>query len=285
MGVIQNQIRKLYLSLRSFVETYKYGGFKTANISYLSEGNILNDKHVIVTGGASGIGYAIAHKMLNQGAVVLICGRNEKKLEEAKKSLNSNKLFTMIWDITNVDLYEEYLKEARRILNDKVDILVNNAGIAPAEFFPNVGQEEWDKIYNTNSRGTFFMCQLFYNYWKKESNKQIRKIINISSQGAYVGATYPYRMTKWDIAGLTQGLGLRMSKDNIIVNGIAPGVIKTAMQENTLKQGDNIFNKSNSLQRYAFPDEIGELSVYLASDLSNFIVGQTIVIDGGYSLK
>ena len=129
------------------------------------------------------------------------------------------------------------------------------------------------------------MCQLFAKYWKSKKDDSVKKILNISSQGAFVGATYPYRMTKWDIAGLTQGLGYLLAKDNIIVNGIAPGVVRTAMQETTLSQGDNIYNKSNVLKRCSFPEEIAELAIYLSSDLSNFIVGQTIVIDGGYSLK
>ena len=282
---LKNIAKRIRCSCKAFSETYKFGGFKLANITYLNNGELLANKHILITGGASGIGLAMAKKMLDQGAVVLICGRNEKKLCEAKELLNSNKLFTMVWDIAMIDRYDEFLLEARKVLQDKIDILINNAGVAPHEFFPKVSSDEWSRIYDTNSKGTFFMSQLFAKYWRSKKNDSVKKILNISSQGAFVGATYPYRMTKWDIAGLTQGLGYVLAKDNIIVNGIAPGVVRTAMQESSLDQGDNIYNKSNRLERVALPEEIAELALYLSSDLSNFIVGQTIVIDGGYSLK
>lgn len=285
MFYLKKFAKRLCCSIKAFIEAYKFGGFKLANITYLNHGELLSGKHILITGGASGIGLAMAMKMLDQGAVVLICGRNEKKLSEAKELLNNNNLFTMVWDIAMINRYDEFLLEARKVLHDKIDILINNAGVAPHEFFPKVNSEEWSRIYDTNSKGTFFMCQLFAKYWKSNKDNSVKKILNISSQGAFVGATYPYRMTKWDIAGLTQGLGSLLAKDNIIVNGIAPGVVRTAMQETTLSQGDNIYNKSNVLKRCSFPEEIAELAIYLSSDLSNFIVGQTIVIDGGYSLK
>ena len=111
------------------------------------------------------------------------------------------------------------------------------------------------------------------------------KIINISSQGGFVGATYPYRMSKWDIVGLTRGLGLSLIDKNIIVNSIAPGVVRTEMQEHYFRQGDNVYSDENPIKRFAYPEEIAQLAIFMMSDLSNFIVGQTIVCDGGYTLK
>lgn len=112
-----------------------------------------------------------------------------------------------------------------------------------------------------------------------------RKIINISSQGGFVGATYPYRMSKWDIVGLTAGLGKEMAQHNIIVNGIAPGVVLTNMQQKFQDQGDNVFCNQNPMQRFAYPEEIAELAIFMISDVSNFITGQTILCDGGFTLK
>ena len=120
---------------------------------------------------------------------------------------------------------------------------------------------------------------------EKKAYPGYKKIINISSQGGFVGATYPYRMVKWDVRGLTEGLGKSLIKDNIIVNAIAPGVVKTSMQEFSLNQGDNLFTTQNPIQRVCLPEEIAELALFLASDASNFIIGQTIVCDGGYTLK
>lgn len=92
-------------------------------------------------------------------------------------------------------------------------------------------------------------------------------------------------MVKWDVRGLTEGLGKLLIKDNIIVNGIAPGVVKTSMQQFSLNQGDNLYTDQNPVHRVCLPEEIAELALFLVSDASNFIIGQTIVCDGGYTLK
>ena len=91
-------------------------------------------------------------------------------------------------------------------------------------------------------------------------------------------------MSKWDIRGLTEGLGLEMAKYGVLVNGIAPGVIRTKMQEFSMKQGDNIYCDQNPLLRVGLPEEIAELAVFMMSDSCNFMTGQTILIDGGFSL-
>ena len=92
-------------------------------------------------------------------------------------------------------------------------------------------------------------------------------------------------MVKWDIRGFTEGLGKSLVDDRIIVNGIAPGVVKTSMQEFSLNQGDNLYTNQNPIHRVCLPEEIAELALFLMSDRSNFIIGQTIVCDGGYTLK
>ena len=92
-------------------------------------------------------------------------------------------------------------------------------------------------------------------------------------------------MVKWDIRGLTEGLGKTLIKKGIIVNGIAPGVVKTSMQAFSIEQGDNLYTSQNPISRVILPEEIAELALFLISDASNAIVGQTIVCDGGYTLK
>ena len=92
-------------------------------------------------------------------------------------------------------------------------------------------------------------------------------------------------MAKWDIRGFTEGLGKTLIRQNIIVNGIAPGVVKTAMQKFSLDQGNNLYTEQNPIHRVCLPEEIAELAAFLLSDTSNYIIGQTIVCDGGYILK
>ena len=280
IGKIKNILKALLLAKK----LYKTGGCVTANIAFPQYGNVLNGKRVCVTGGGSGIGLAIAKKFAQCGALVLITGRNEEKLKNAVSEIGE-RAFYISWDVSEVELVQKKLEDAKKILGGSIDILVNNAGVAPSKFWGNVDESEWDKVYNTNLKGMFFLTQQLVKDWKKTAFSGYKKIINISSQGGFVGATYPYRMVKWDVRGLTEGLGKTLIKDNIIVNGIAPGVVKTSMQEFSLNQGDNLFTNQNPIQRVCLPEEIAELAVFLASDASNFIIGQTIVCDGGYTLK
>ena len=283
MGLI-GKIKNILKALQLAKKLYKTGGCVTANIAFPQYGNVLNGKRVCVTGGGSGIGLAIAKKFAQCGALVLITGRNEEKLKNAVSEIGE-RAFYISWNVSEVELVQKKLEDAKKILGGSIDILVNNAGVAPSKFWGNVDESEWDKVYNTNLKGMFFLTQQLVKDWKKTAFPGYKKIINISSQGGFVGATYPYRMVKWDVRGLTEGLGKTLIKDNIIVNGIAPGVVKTSMQEFSLNQGDNLFTNQNPIQRVCLPEEIAELALFLASDASNFIIGQTIVCDGGYTLK
>lgn len=278
-------IKRFNLTIKSLRKIYKYGGYTTANISYVSNGEILKGKKILITGGSTGIGFSIAQKCIKEGATVVITGRDEDKLKQAEKKINSPLLKVLVWDIAQIINIEEGLSKTKELLKGNIDILVNNAGIINGIEFPNVTEEIWDKIYAINSKGLFFLTQTLCDKWMKENKIQHRKVINISSQGGFVGATYPYRMTKWDIAGLTQGLGIKLAPYGIIVNGIAPGIVATNMQPDCQNQKDNIYSPHNPIKRFAFPDEIAELATFLISDASNFIIGQTIVCDGGYSIK
>ncbi len=284
-----DKIKKLIsLYLTSFHyarECSKYGGLKKINIVYLSKNELLCGKNILITGGGSGIGFAIAQRCINSGGKVVITGRNEEKLKEALNILGSDYAHYIVWDISKVDEIKSHLKEVRKSFGGDVDILINNAGIAPSKFWGNTNEEEWNKIYNTNLKGGFFLTQQITKDWKNYEHLEYKKIINISSQGGFVGATYPYRMVKWDIRGLTEGLGKSLINDRIIVNGIAPGIVKTSMQEFSLHQGDNLYTNQNPIHRVCLPEEIAELALFLMSDRSNFIIGQTIVCDGGYTLK
>ena len=270
--------------LRRIKSAVKYGGYNEIKVSQIDYSECLKGKNIIVTGGSSGIGYQIAKKSCLSGASVIITGRNETKLKEAVKSIDG-KIDYLIWDITDQSLLPIMIDEVFHRFEGSVDCLVNNAGLQPHEFFPNVSAEEWDKIYDNNSKGAYFLTQELYKKWMSRKSNGYKKIIFIDSQGGFVGATYPYRMVKWDIRGLTKGLGLKLAKDNILVNAIAPGVVKTEMQQFSIEQGDNTYCNQNLLNRVSLPEEVAELAGFMMSDACNFMVGQTILIDGGYSLK
>lgn len=280
-----NKLRRLIYVIRKIKPIYIHGGISSVTISTPSYSNILEGKNVLITGGSSGIGLAIAKKCAKCGAKVLISGRNASKLEKAVSEIGVDICKSIVWDISAIEDVQMKLDECNKILGGDITILVNNAGVPPTKFWGNIDEDEWDRIYNTNLKGLFFITQELVKRWKQSPHDHYKKIINISSQGGFVGATYPYRMVKWDIRGLTEGLGKTLIKDNIIVNGIAPGVVKTAMQSFSLQQGDNLYTNQNPIERVILPEEIAELAVFLISDSSNAIVGQTIVCDGGYTLK
>lgn len=255
------------------------GGYCQVKISQINYGELLMGKRILITGGSSGIGLCIAKKCLSEGASVLITGRNEDKLGEVHKQVNSPYLKYLVWDIGNINIIDDRIAETKKLLGGDIDVLVNNAGILSPVMFPNVTEKIWDKVYSINSKGLFFLTQFLCDSWMK-NRKNLKKVINISSAGGFVGATYPYRMTKWDIVGLTQGLGRMLAPHGIIVNGIAPGRIATTMQT-CIDPHDNIYDAQSFIQRYGLPEEVAELAIYLMSDASNFIVGQTIICDGG----
>lgn len=258
-------------------------------IAQVQYGGILQGRRILVTGGTAGIGMAIARRCLQEGAEVLITGRSEARLTEARELLSGpqgKRLCVQRWDISDVRNLNSHLDTAVELLGGLPDTLINNAGVINTNPFPQVTEENWDIIYSTNSKGTYFLTQEFCRRWlQAPSAPVLKKVINISSQGAFVGATYPYRMSKWDLAGMTAGLGALMAGRGILVNGIAPGIVRTNMQPQEMKQGKDSSCPHNQLRRHALPEEIAELAVFMLSDACNFMVGHTVVCDGGYSLK
>lgn len=281
-------IRKIALFLSRLLQTakavrkcWRNGGVTTAHVAQINYGGLLRGKRVLVTGGSSGIGLAIAKKCLSEGATVVITGRNEEKLQVVAGKLNNSTLRTLVWDVSDISVINQKLEKCKGLLGGDINILVNNAGILRAQSFFTATEDVWDETYAVNSKGVFFLTQRVSEQWIK--NKERGKIINISSTGGFLGAPYPYRMTKWDIAGLTSGLGVTLSPYGIIVNGIAPGRIATEMLKR--HDTDNIFDTAQPVKRMGLPEEVAELAIFLMSDAANYIVGQTIICDGGYTLK
>ena len=277
--------KRIRYTLRLFRNLHRHGGVKYVRISYPQVGELLKDKGVLITGGGSGIGLAIAKRFVSCGAKIIITGRNEAKLKKALDDLASANVKYIVWDIRDIAVLSDRLNECIQLLGQDIDILVNNAGVQPLKFWGQVDETEWYRIYDTNLKGAFFLTQELTKRWTRTRFDGYKKVLNISSQGGFVGATYPYRMAKWDIRGFTEGLAKELISKDIIVNAIAPGVVKTDMQRFSLQQGDNLYTNQNPVHRVCLPEEIAELALFLCSDTGNFIVGQTIVCDGGYTLR
>jgi NAD(P)-dependent dehydrogenase (short-subunit alcohol dehydrogenase family) len=279
-------LRGLPLYLRRMISFMRYGGVHACTLRIVDYSERLAGKVVLVTGGGSGIGFASAEKMVREGARVIITGRNEEKLVAAVAQIGGERIKYHRWDLSNLNGLTDHLDICDALFDEPVNVLINNAGINNAGRIPNVTEEEWDAVYATNSKAVFFLCQEMCRRWTAGKSKGNKKIVNISSQAAFVGAAYPYRMSKWDVAGFTQGIALQYASSGIIVNGVAPGIIRTPMQPGfEMRADDNLYTPLVHLGRCAKPEEIAELVAFIVSDSANFIVGQTILADGGYSLK
>jgi len=256
----------------------------TKNIVTLAPNELLKDKVAMVTGGAGGIGRAIAEAFMKSGATVIITGRNMEKLNaccsELSSSLNlQNRIFPLELDNNQPDTFNDKLDEAIKISGaDKINILVNNAGILGGNI-RDVKPEEFDKIMSTNLRGTFFLCQTFGKYFKH--NKIEGNILNISSSSGLRPADSAYSLSKWGIRAMTLGLAKSFIPYGIVVNGLAPGPTATTM---LTKDVSNLSNKLAPNGRYATPEEIANMAVFLVSDMGKTIVGDTVFMTGGSAL-
>ena len=249
------------------------------NVSTINYVDLLKDKNVLITGGSSGIGLAIAKKCLSLGAKVVVTGRNIGKLNDVSAQINNKNFFTIEWDISQVNKASEKISEVLQKIG-KIDILVNNSGIYTHDKFFSIDEKIFDDVMNTNIKGLFFTTKVIVEYFIQNCIKG--KVINIGSIRSIQGTTEPYGISKWGVRGLTNGLAKDLIKYGIIVNAVAPGVTATGI--NNIDIGKDSSNNSALNNRVATAEEIAEIAVFLASDAANHIIGQTIVCDGGETL-
>jgi len=247
----------------------------------------LTGKVAIVTGGNQGIGLAISHGLARAGAAVIIANRRAEEGTKAAESLKKEGLDAASIP-TNVSDESSIAAMVAKVMasHGKIDILVNNAGVIvrkPAEDFT---REDWDHIMNTNLRGVFFCCQMV----GREMIKQKKgKIINISSDASLRAMTERtvYATSKAAVSHLTRCLAVEWAKYNINVNAIGPGPTITPLnkkyyEENPDKLQETI--QSIPMGRTGDTSDYMGAAVFLASEASNFMTGQTLLIEGGSTL-
>ena len=236
---------------------------------------IFKGKIAIVTGGTKGIGAAIADKLSSLGAKVIVCARNKTK----------SKHFFIECDVSNKEnvdrMFYEVLKKFKRI-----DILVNNAGIYPEVELKDMTEVQWNQMMAVNLNGIFNCTKAVLHQMIKQN---YGKIINLSSvAGSQLGFSglVHYCTTKAGVVGFTKAAAIELAKYNINVNAIAPGLIHTPGVENLMNDLEiKSFVKIIPLKREGKPQDIAELAAFLASDSSSYMTGQTIVCDGGLTVK
>ena len=242
-------------------------------------------KEALVTGASRGIGYAIAKKLSQNEYKIVITGRNIKTLERVADNLGKNVL-PMVWDASEFDKAEEKIKEAAAILGG-LDIVVNNAGIFAQrnewdrENLLKTTINEWQDVINVNASAVFFTMQASVKYMLKNNVKG--NILNITSVAGEEPVYGAYGGSKILATSLTRGWGKMFAADGITINGIAPGPVATEM--NNWHEGDSMKHDRIPYGRFATIDEIADLAAYLLSEKAKMICGETVIIDGGYSIR
>ncbi|NHI94370.1 MAG: SDR family oxidoreductase [Candidatus Lokiarchaeota archaeon] len=253
----------------------------------------MNDKVVLITGAAQGIGESIAVKFASEGAKVAIFDIIEPKKTIKKIEESNGKVLWMQVDITN----EKIVKESIDLVVQKfgmIDILVNNAGIFPIERFDAISSSLFRKIFEINVFGLFNCSQNVVKLFI--SNKIPGRIINIASAEGIREAPYQtaYSASKAAVISLTKGMAIELAKHGILVNAIAPGAIvtkgaKTAVPFPETGNFPEDFmeyqkKKFSPLGRMGKPEDIAEMAFFLASDKANYLTGSIISVDGGRTL-
>jgi NAD(P)-dependent dehydrogenase (short-subunit alcohol dehydrogenase family) len=246
----------------------------------------LQGRTALVTGGSRGIGRMIAAGFLAQGARVYISSRKAEACEETAKALSSlGPCFALPADVSTVEgarsLAAAYVaKEA------SLDILVNNAGAAWGESFETFPEKGWDKVVDLNLKSPFFLTQALHAPLRKAGQTRPAKVINIASiDGVSVNPmeTYSYAASKAGLIHLIKRMSLRLVKDNIVVSGIAPGAFASDMNRDARDHGDEVARRIPA-GRIGTDEDMAGVAIYLASRAGDYVVGETIVVDGGVTL-
>lgn len=248
------------------------------NIIQINSENQLKDKKILITGGNRGLGYSIAKKCIDNGALVYIIGRNEKELKKAKEELGKNCEY-FVFDMLNIEKLDKLIS----YINSKdIDCLINNAGISLHEVDSfHVTIDNWDIQFNVNLKAVYFLSIEFAK--SLINRKKSGNIINMVSERGLYCDDLPYGLTKSALISFTQGFSRRMIKHNININAIAPGVTATDMTG--YKENENLYSEYTCGNRIFLPQEVSELAVFLLSDASNCISGEVIACDQGNYLR
>ena len=233
----------------------------------------MEHKKVIVTGGNRGIGKGIVLSLLDQGYLVLATSRDSKKFDISHQNL----------EVANLDVCDQAsIDDFQKIVNDfDPDILINNAGITKDNLFLRMTEDDWGEVIDTNLNSVFRMTKLVVRGMLK---KKWGRIINISSISGSMGnpGQTNYSASKAGVEAFSRSLAKELGSRNITVNSVAPGFIQTDMTQGLI---DEEITKKIPLQRVGSVEDVASLINFLVSEESNYITGQTLVVDGGLFMK
>ncbi|MBT3169053.1 MAG: 3-oxoacyl-[acyl-carrier-protein] reductase [Candidatus Cloacimonetes bacterium] len=239
------------------------------------------DKVVIVTGGARGIGFAIANSFAKNGATAIILDLNQDVIDDAVKKIDDagNKAVGFVADVTNSESVKAIFKDIFKQFG-KIDALINNAGITKDGLLMKMKESDWQMVIDVNLKGTFNCTQAVSRFMLKQ---RFGSILNIASVIGIMGnaGQSNYAASKGGVIAFTKSVAKEFAPRNVRVNSIAPGFIQTEMTEKLPKEVVDNYAKAIPLSRMGVAEDVADLCMFLASQKANYITGQTINVDGG----
>jgi len=242
----------------------------------------LLDKVAIVTGGAQGIGRAIANALANEGAKIVISDINESLAKTTAEEIAKTAGIETLSVKTNVANYAEVENLVKQTLDkfSKIDILVNNAGITRDNLLMRMSDEEWSQVIDVNLKGVFNCTKAVSKVMMKQRSG---RIVNIASVVGLMGnpGQINYVASKGGVIALTKSAARELASRNILVNAVAPGFIRTAMTDALSDEQKKKLSEIIPLQKLGEADDVAKAVVFLCSDESSYITGQVISVNGG----
>ena len=240
--------------------------------------NEIAKKNIIVTGASGGIGNSIVEKLFKNGANILATGTKKDKLDELKSKFKNLKILK--FDISQSEKIEEFIENATNELGGNLDCIINNAGITQDNLAIRMNFEEWQKVIDINLNSTFLLNK--YSIKKMLKNKK-GKVINITSVVGHTGnlGQANYTAAKAGIIAMSKTLAIEYARKNININCISPGFIKTAMTDKIDPKFKEIIISKIPSGRLGKPEDVANAVLFLASDLSDYINGETLHVNGG----
>jgi len=241
----------------------------------------LKNKVAVITGAAKGIGFAIAERFAEEGATVIIADLDHEMIDIATRKIKEKnpQVGGVIMNVTDSSSIEAALNNVVEIY-ERIDIFINNAGITRDGFLLKMKEEDWDTVINTNLKGTYLCTKKIS---KIMLNQKYGSIINISSVIGLMGnaGQANYAASKGGVIAFTKSIAKELGMRGIRCNAVAPGFIVTDMTAGLDEKIKEEYAKSIPLKRMGLPIDVANLCLFLASEESNYITGQTITVDGG----
>ncbi|MBT4131053.1 MAG: 3-oxoacyl-ACP reductase FabG [Gammaproteobacteria bacterium] len=247
----------------------------------------LSGQVAVITGASRGIGRDVALTFAREGAsLVLVCLRDQKALTAVQQEVEAYgaRVIALIGDVSEVVFCESVYSASKEAFG-VADILVNCAGTITRAPFEEMSLEDWHRVIDVNLHGAFYMCRQFIPDMRAQKHG---KVINMTSQMAHMphpSASPSYEVSKAGLTALTRHLAYQYAPYNICVNAIAPGSIDTDMPKSMTETARERLRNGVPMKRLGEPEEVGECALFLASDMSNYVTGTTLHVNGGSLMK